>query len=312
VTVLTAVRNGSRYLPEAIASIRSQSFTDWEYIIVDDASEDGTVAIVEAAMAQDGRIRLIRRKEGGSPFVAANEGLRHARGHHVFRLDADDVAASSRIAHQLAFLARNPQLRACAGAGGLLSSRPSPVQHSRSLPTTPGAVRWHLCVRRNLRHSSACVERSALLEIGGYRELPAAQDLRMWCDLSRRRWVGVTAEVVVYSRVHSERLSRTLPDLQRELALDALGDHVAALTGEPWSREEIVTLWDLQRASTTSFRDGMSVLRRWERAWRADDSLGPDDRRHLEGLRRRLIVRLLLLRRPVASVVRASRPFRTD
>ncbi|MGH9201995.1 MAG: glycosyltransferase family 2 protein, partial [Vicinamibacterales bacterium] len=80
VTVLTAVRNGARYLPQTISSIRSQTVSDWEYVIVDDASEDDTTDMVEQAMVEDPRIRLLRRETRGGPYIAANEGLAVARG----------------------------------------------------------------------------------------------------------------------------------------------------------------------------------------------------------------------------------------
>jgi glycosyltransferase involved in cell wall biosynthesis len=300
VTVLTAVRNGERFLPNAIASIRSQTFDDWEYVIVDDASDDGTVRVVEAAMEHDPRINLIRRSVGGSPYVAANEGLRHAQGKYVIRLDADVVAVPTRIASQLAFLEAHPSLRACAGLSELVSPAGLRSRRSQPLPRTPGTVSWHLVVRRNFPHSSACIERSVFEEIGGYRELPAAQDLRLWCDLSRRRWVGVLHEVVVQWRMHADRLSMRMRPVQQELAIDVLRDHVEALTAELWSREDLSVLWGLQRRSASPIRHGMTVLRRWERAWKADGSLGPDERSYLTDLKRKMLLRLILLRRPLA------------
>lgn len=307
VTVLTAVRNGERHVGEAIASIQAQTYPDWEYIVVDDASQDRTVEVVTSFMASDPRIRLIRRKTGGNPFAAANEGLRASRGRYVFRLDADDVAAPHRIEHQLAFLAEHPELRACAGGGRLLSRPDSRVGQTRMLPATPGSVRWHLCVRRNLRHTSACVERTAFEAVGGYRELPAAQDLRLWCDLSRQGWVGVTPEILVFSRRHPESVTRRIPAVQRQLAIAALGDHIEALTGESWSPDDLAVLWGLQRTSVTSpLRDGLRVLGRWEEAWRNDAALTAEDRAHLRRLKRSLVTRLMLQRKPVSAVLRRA------
>src|SRR6187401_3192062 len=103
VTVLTAVRNGMPYLPETVATIQAQTFADWEYIIVDDASDDETASWVEAAARKDPRIRLIRRQQQAGPFVSANEGLRQARGDYIVRTDADDLQPPYRIAKQLGF-----------------------------------------------------------------------------------------------------------------------------------------------------------------------------------------------------------------
>ena len=92
---MTAVWNGSASLAETIACIQAQTFTDWEYIIVDDASTDDTPALVEQAMQKDSRIRLLRRTKSEGPYIAANDGLREAKGKWVVRIDADDPSNGS-------------------------------------------------------------------------------------------------------------------------------------------------------------------------------------------------------------------------
>src|ERR1035437_5174793 len=101
VTVLTAVRNGAPYLSETIANIQAQTFSDWEYVIVDDNSDDETIEIVEAARRKDSRLKLLRREISPGPYVAANDGLRIARGGYIVRIDADDLCPPSRIEKQL-------------------------------------------------------------------------------------------------------------------------------------------------------------------------------------------------------------------
>src|SRR5262249_47503081 len=101
VTVLTAVRNGTRFLAATIESIQKQTVTDWEYIIVDDASTDETIDVVEQFRRSDPRILLLRRSESAGPYVAANDGLKAARGKYVIRTDADDLSPTQRIERQL-------------------------------------------------------------------------------------------------------------------------------------------------------------------------------------------------------------------
>ncbi len=113
VTVLTAVRNGAPYLAETVASIQKQSFTDWEYIIVDDASDDATPKIAEDLARGDSRIKVLVRSTSVGPYAAANDGLRVARGTYTVRTDADDLSTPDRIEKQLAFLAAHPEYRAC-------------------------------------------------------------------------------------------------------------------------------------------------------------------------------------------------------
>ena len=303
VSVLTAVRNGARYLEETVASIQSQSYADWEYIVVDDASSDGTGEIAERLGRQDPRIRLIRRATSGGPFAAANEGLKSARGKYLVRTDGDDLSPPDRIRRQVDFLESRPSLRACVsffrffGKDGI-----SPA--ISTVPVNPGAFRWYLLLRGASTHSSLCIERNALLELGGYRELPLAQDYRLLCELSQRGWLGVLPEVLSLVRSHEQRVSLTRGNVQRELALEIVADHLKALTGEVWSREEIRALYAVGHAQVLPVRAGLAILDRWDRLWRSAPGLTPEDRRELTGLsafRRRKYLWANGRRQPVAA-----------
>src|SRR5579872_1577096 len=83
VTVLTAVRNGAQHVGETIASIQRQTFKDWEYIFVDDASTDDTLSVITEHQRSDPRLRVIRREVSAGPYTAANDGLREALGKYV-------------------------------------------------------------------------------------------------------------------------------------------------------------------------------------------------------------------------------------
>jgi glycosyltransferase involved in cell wall biosynthesis len=280
VSVLTAVRNGASFLEETVASIQQQSYADWEYIIVDDASEDGSAAIVEGLARRDPRIRLIRRRASGGPYVAANEGLRSARGKYIVRTDGDDLSPPNRIQRQLEFLESRPTHRACVSffrffGGGRVRPGISTV------PVSPGAFRWYLLLRGASTHSSLCVERAALVELGGYRELPLAQDYRLLCELSQRGWLGVVPEVLSLVRSHEQRASVTRGALQRTLAVGIVTDHMKALSGEVWTPEEIQALYAVGHAMPLPVRVGLGILDRWDRLWQAAPNLTAEDRRTL-------------------------------
>lgn len=281
VTVLTAVRNGARFLPEAIASIRAQSVADWEHVIVDDASDDDSVKIVERAAAEDDRVRLVRRETRGGPYVAANDGLSEARGRYIARIDADDVATPDRLESQHRFLTENTHLRACGGFHRGITTAGEQFPAVRRIPIAPGVLRWRLCMAADAAHSSAFVERAAFEEIGWYAPLPLAQDWRMWCELSRRKWLGIVPEVVVYRRIHDERLTEQDPERQGRFAIDVAQEHIRALSGQQWRTEDVATLRSVAHRRTTPLRDGARVLEQWAALWRADGDLSWDERREL-------------------------------
>ena len=106
VSVVMPVYNQERYIAEAVEGILRQSFTDFEFIIVDDGSTDATLNVL--ATYDDPRIRLIRAKHGG--FLKALErGVLEARGQWVARMDSDDLCSPLRLARQIEFLTGHPE-----------------------------------------------------------------------------------------------------------------------------------------------------------------------------------------------------------
>lgn len=102
VTVITPVFNRAPLIGEAIATVRAQTLTDWEMLIVDDCSTDDIAGAVAAAAQGDARVRLIRRRTNGGPGGARNTGLDAAAGRCVAFLDSDDRWSPGKLAAQLA------------------------------------------------------------------------------------------------------------------------------------------------------------------------------------------------------------------
>jgi succinoglycan biosynthesis protein ExoM len=102
VSVVMANRDGGRYLAAAIASVRRQSLRDLELIIADDGSRDDSVAIVEAAMAEDRRVRLVRSPTSSGPAAARNRALAEAGGQWIAVMDSDDLMEPERLERLIA------------------------------------------------------------------------------------------------------------------------------------------------------------------------------------------------------------------
>lgn len=103
VSIVTPMYNGERFVSQTIESVLLQTYQDWEMLIVDDGSKDGSAAIVEGYAGKDSRVKLIRQPNGGSAS-ARNHALREARGRYVCFLDADDLWDSTFLEKQLNFL----------------------------------------------------------------------------------------------------------------------------------------------------------------------------------------------------------------
>jgi GT2 family glycosyltransferase len=128
VSVITPAWNAAGFIGETIDSVRAQTFTAWELIVVDDGSTDDTVKIVESYAALDPRVRLVRQPNGG-PSTARNRGMKTAAGELLALLDSDDTWQPRFLEAQLAVFAQYPDTGLVTGngvyRGGPLDGRPA-------------------------------------------------------------------------------------------------------------------------------------------------------------------------------------------
>ena len=113
ITVLTTVYNGEKFLRETIESVLNQTFKDFEYVIVNDASTDKTERIIKEFMKKDKRIVYLKtRKNKGfyNLHNVMNKGLEIARGKYIARLDADDICYPQRLRVQHDYLEKHPEI----------------------------------------------------------------------------------------------------------------------------------------------------------------------------------------------------------
>ena len=120
VTVLMPVYNCEAYVGEAIDSILGQSFTDFEFLIIDDASNDNTVSVIQSFT--DSRIRLIEKPRNTGYTNSLNYGLTIAKGEYIARMDGDDISLPERFAKQVTFMDAYPEVVACGTTYSIIGS----------------------------------------------------------------------------------------------------------------------------------------------------------------------------------------------
>ena len=218
VTVLLAVHNGEPYVRDAVASVLAQTWSDFELLIVDDASTDGTVTTIESF--GDDRIRLLRNERNVGQVPSLNRGLREARGEIVARIDADDVSRPTRLERQLAVLDANPRIGLVGTWMTLVDERGRHVGSLRkTLADYVDFVFHTLIMRVWVSHPAATYRREPVLALGGYDEATGpSEDKDLWRKLALERWEAriVPEELVVY-RLHEAQLSQTRAAYQREV-----------------------------------------------------------------------------------------------
>lgn len=128
VSIIVPAHNNAGFVGQTLASIRSQSFEDWECVVVDDGSSDDTCAVVEAACALDNRLRLVRQSCGGSS-VARNRGFLEssASSEYVSFMDADDVWEPDALATLLGRLRESPEATGAHGLAEFVDANGKPL-----------------------------------------------------------------------------------------------------------------------------------------------------------------------------------------
>lgn len=230
VTVLMAVYNGERYLEESVESILEQEFTDFEFLIVDDASTDGTAGILEGF--DDGRIRVLRNARNLGLTRSLNRGLKAARGRFVARLDADDRSRPARLQKQRDYLESHPE---CAVVGSHAAYfRPSEVG-TRELPrpVSHEEVVAYVFFSNPFCHSGVMFRARAVRPLGGYDpSFRRAQDYDLWLRVLAHGWrLHILPEVLVERRVHGESVSSRQPGALENCRVRALQGGLRRMLG---------------------------------------------------------------------------------
>ena len=206
VSVLLPVYNAAPYLPESLASIQQQTYTNFELLLYNDGSTDGSLAILNAAAAADARLTVIDGPNRGL-VAQLNAGLARARGKYIARMDADDLAPPTRLARQVAYLEAHPEVGLCGGAVRMFGAGVDTVV---SLPEDDAAIRQTLCLRNAFFHPAATIRRNVLREHDlRYREdYMTAEDYQLWCEMSRVTQLHNLPDVMLHYRVHPAQVTK--------------------------------------------------------------------------------------------------------
>lgn len=204
VSVLVAVHNGAAHLGEAMASILGQSFRDFELLVVDDGSTDGTPALLRGCA--DSRLRVVRHDSNLGLIAALNRGLEEARGEYVARMDADDIALPRRLERQREMLSKTPSVGLCGtwfrtfGSGRAEVVRP---------PIRPEELAAKLFYESPLAHPSVMFRRKLFAEHGLRYDpaFPHAEDFELWSRVARVTDLANVPEVLLRYRRHGRQVS---------------------------------------------------------------------------------------------------------
>ena len=214
ISVVMPVWNGAEYLREAVDSILDQTFSNFEFIVINDGSTDSTPDILGSY--KDPRLKVFRREHAGI-VSALNFGVAQAQADWIARQDADDISDPDRLELQWLSVKERPDVMLCYTDFHVLDGQtvsPAPARFPRSR----ALVGLKLCFQCPITHGTVMFRKAAFHLTGGYREEERhAEDYSLWARMIEQgEFVGIP-KALVKLRVHQQSVSRQNQDIQNKL-----------------------------------------------------------------------------------------------
>lgn len=211
VSVVMAVYNGDAYLGDAIQSILSQSFTDFEFVIIDDGSTDKSADIIRSY--DDSRIRLFQQENRGLP-ASLNRGIDLSRAEYIARMDADDISESVRLDRQIRYMDNNTNCVALGTWGLMIDQDGLPLQKMK-MPLQRETIWQELQHGASpFIHGSIMFRKNAVLECGGYDDrMITAQDWHLWTKMYQVGKMTNLSDILYRHRLSPEAITTMTPQM---------------------------------------------------------------------------------------------------
>lgn len=263
ISVILPVYNSEKYVGLAIDSILHQTYSDYEFIILDDGSKDGSLNVIKSFT--DPRIKVVEKSNSGLADTL-NYGIRLSGGEIIARMDNDDVALPDRLQLQLQYFSKDTAV--LGGQINLLDSKYN-VQSGPRFPTEHKSILKRLsCGKSSIIHPTVLINKEMLLKVGSYDDRSSAEDADLWLRICKLGKLENLKNVVLHLRKHDE--SMTI--LMREKHII---DHVAAVlyykkygSSAKMSEEEFKEVSEMAKKSIEEasyiLKDGVFVRQKYD------------------------------------------------
>ena len=199
ITVLMSVYNGMPYLKNAIDSILQQTFSDFEFLIFDDASTDGTSQVLAQYALKDKRIKIITNDRNYGLGTNLAKGVEMAQTPWIARMDADDIAFPNRLELQLDYIINHPSVSVLGGYAIDIDGQGKTVSE-RKVPTCDRQIK-KLVWTNPFIHGTVLLHRESILKVGSYsNQLAKRQDYELWfrCTKADLQFANLPTPLIYY------------------------------------------------------------------------------------------------------------------
>ena len=263
VTVVIPVHNREAYVAAALDSILAQSFADFELLVVDDGSTDNSRAIVEAH--DDRRVRLVANDRNRGIAATRNRAVGLARGDYLAFLDSDDIACPDRLAHQVDFLDRHPDIAAVGGWVAWMDESGRRRGKVKRLATAPDDIAAQRLFRPGIVNSAAMARTTVLADFPHREDLAVGSDFDMWARFAGSHKLANLPAVLVMVRRHGQRATTEHADRVAAVRTGIYAAQLGAL-GIAFTATDLERHFMLRRMHKVGFTPDRDYLD-WAEAW---------------------------------------------
>ena len=214
ISVVMPVYNGEKYIEEAIDSILNQTFSDFEFIIIDDGSTDKTESIIKSY--NDKRIKYIKNEKNLGVARSLNKGLDIAQGEYIARMDADDISLPKRFKKQLRYMSKHKDIAVCGSAIELFGG-----EKVKKVYTVTGTenMKINMLFGSCLYHPTVMM-RASIVKKDGYRydeEYDKVEDFELWTRIIYRYKINNVKNVLLRYRKHENQVTQNYTTAHKEV-----------------------------------------------------------------------------------------------
>lgn len=220
ISVIMPVYNGEKYLREAIDSVLNQTFSDFEFIILNDASKDSTEEIIKSY--KDDRIVYIKNEQNLGVAGTLNRGLGIAKGEYIARMDADDISLPERFQKQVNFMDKHKNTNVL---GTSITIFGEEIQNSvRHFLSDPNKAKVELIFAPCTAHPTIFIRRNMLINNHIYykKEYEGIEDYALLWDMSHLGDISSLEDNLFYYRCHKTQVTKTYTSKAKERFFDFL------------------------------------------------------------------------------------------
>ena len=244
ISVLMPAFNSEKYIKEAIESILSQTFHDFELIIINDGSTDSTEKIILSY--KDTRINYLKNETNLGLISTLNKGINICQGEYIARMDADDISHTDRFNRQVHFLDENPDIGLCGTWIYLFRNKNIEIKEEIKNTTNQDEIVEDMLLYNQIGHPTVMFRKS-ILENGRFNynsSYKHAEDYKLWTDIIQVTKIANLPEFLLYYRIHNENISIKYIQEQIDISNKIKKEYLESLIGHIVTQVDFDVLFD--------------------------------------------------------------------